>query len=386
MILLVVDTQKGCFNENLYLFETIKKNIKQLISLARENNVEVVYVQHDDGPGTDLDKSADNYEIYEEFAPRDGEKCFEKNVNSAFHPMTGLTEYLQSKGEKDIIAIGVSTDYCMDATVKSGFEKGFNIIIPEYTNSTYDNPYFDKEAAYHYFNDFMWNKRYAKVISFEQAVQLLQSKDNKKNPWEEISLETYEKHMSLDSVKQLQLMNRIMKSQFEDYPVDTVMILGIAGGNGLEHIDIKKYKKVYGVDINELYLQETQKRYSNLADILQCLHLDIVCETEKLPQSQLLVANLLIEYIGYDAFVRAVNIINPEYISCVIQINTDEEMWVSDSPYIHAFDGLDEIHHQMESDVLNEKMNSIGFKLILQDMTELPNSKALVRQDYQKMI
>ena len=386
MILLVVDTQKGCFNENLYLFETIKKNIKHLITLARENNVEVVYVQHDDGPGTDLDKSADNYEIYEEFAPRDGEKRFEKNVNSAFHPMTGLTEYLQSKGEKDIIAIGVSTDYCMDATVKSGFERGFNIIIPEYTNSTYDNPYFDKEAAYHYFNDFMWNKRYAKVISFEQAIQLLQSKDNKKNPWEEISLETYEKHMSLDSVKQLQLMNRIMKSQFEDYPVDTVMILGIAGGNGLEHIDIKKYKNVYGVDINELYLQETQKRYSNLADILQCLHLDIVCETEKLPQSQLLVANLLIEYIGYDAFVRAVNIINPEYISCVIQINTDEEMWVSDSPYIHAFDDLDEIHHQMESDVLNEKMNSIGFKLILQDMTELPNSKALVRLDYQKMI
>ena len=386
MILLVVDTQKGCFNENLYLFETIKKNIKQLITLARENNVEVVYVQHDDGPGTDLDKSADNYEIYEEFAPRDGEKRFEKNVNSAFHPMTGLTEYLQSKGEKDIIAIGVSTDYCMDATVKSGFEKGFNIIIPEYTNSTYDNPYFDKEAAYHYYNDFMWNKRYAKVISFKQATELLQSKDNKKNPWEEISLETYEKHMSLDSVKQLQLMNRIMKSQFEDYPVDTVMILGIAGGNGLEHIDIKKYKNVYGVDINELYLQETQKRYSNLADILQCLHLDIVCETEKLPQSQLLVANLLIEYIGYDAFVRAVNIINPEYISCVIQINTDEEMWVSDSPYIHAFDGLDEIHHQMESDVLNEKMNSIGFKLILQDMTELPNSKALVRLDYQKMI
>lgn len=386
MILLVVDTQKGCFNENLYLFETIKKNIKQLITLARENNVEVVYVQHDDGPGTDLDKSADNYEIYEEFAPRDGEKRFEKNVNSAFHPMTGLTEYLQSKGEKDIIAIGVSTDYCMDATVKSGFERGFNIIIPEYTNSTYDNPYFDKEAAYHYYNDFMWNKRYAKVISFKQATELLQSKDNKKNPWEEISLETYEKHMSLDSVKQLQLMNRIMKSQFEDYPVDTVMILGIAGGNGLEHIDIKKYKNVYGVDINELYLQETQKRYSNLADILQCLHLDIVCETEKLPQSQLLVANLLIEYIGYDAFVRAVNIINPEYISCVIQINTDEEMWVSDSPYIHAFDGLDEIHHQMESDVLNEKMNSIGFKLILQDMTELPNSKALVRLDYKKMI
>ena len=52
MILLVVDTQKGCFDERLYAFETVRNNIKQLITTARENNVEVVYVQHDDGPGT----------------------------------------------------------------------------------------------------------------------------------------------------------------------------------------------------------------------------------------------------------------------------------------------------------------------------------------------
>jgi len=384
MILLVVDTQKGCFNENLYMFETVKENIKQLINTARENNVEVAYVQHDDGPGTDLDKSAENYEIYEEFAPREGEKCFEKNVNSSFHPMTGLTEYLQTKGEKDIIVIGVSTDYCMDATIKSGFEKGFNIFVPEYTNSTYDNPYFDKEAAYRYFNEFMWNKRYAKVISFEQAVQLLQSCDNKKNPWEEISLETYERHMSLDSVKQLQEMNRIMKDQLDVYPAETVMILGIAGGNGLEHIKKDKYKTVYGVDINESYLQKTKNRYLDLSDILQCLHLDIVSETDKLPHSDLLIANLLVEYIGYDAFVRAIKKINPEYISCVIQINTDEEMWVSDSPYIHAFDSLDKIHHQMEAETVNKKMKSIGYKLILQDTKDLPNGKALIRLDYQR--
>ena len=384
MILLVVDTQKGCFNENLYMFETVKENIKQLINTARENNVEVAYVQHDDGPGTDLDKTAENYEIYEEFAPREGEKCFEKNVNSSFHPMTGLTEYLQTKGEKDIIVIGVSTDYCMDATIKSGFEKGFNLFVPEYTNSTYDNPYFDKEAAYRYFNEFMWNKRYAKVISFEQAVQLLQSCDNKKNPWEEISLETYERHMSLDSVKQLQEMNRIMKDQLDVYPAETVMILGIAGGNGLEHIKKDKYKTVYGVDINESYLQKTKNRYLDLSDILQCLHLDIVSETDKLPHSDLLIANLLVEYIGYDAFVRAIKKINPEYISCVIQINTDEEMWVSDSPYIHAFDSLDKIHHQMEAETVNKKMKSIGYELILQDTKDLPNGKALIRLDYQR--
>ena len=36
MILLVVDTQKGCFDERLYAFETVRKNIKQLITIARE--------------------------------------------------------------------------------------------------------------------------------------------------------------------------------------------------------------------------------------------------------------------------------------------------------------------------------------------------------------
>ena len=55
------------------------------------------------------------------------------------------------------------------------------------------------------------------------------------NPWEEISLEDYENHMSLDSVNQLQTMNAIMKEQFSAYAADTAMILGVAGGNGLEH-------------------------------------------------------------------------------------------------------------------------------------------------------
>ena len=204
------------------------------------------------------------------------------------------------------------------------------------------------------------------------------------NPWKEISLDDYEKHMSLDSVKQLQAMNAIMKEQFSAYPVDTATVLGIAGGNGLEHVSPDKYRKVFGVDINADYLRAVAQRYTELSGVLECLHIDLINETEKLPQAQFLIANLLIEYIGYEAFQRAVLQTAPEYVSCVIQINTDEEQWVSESPYLHAFDRLDEVHHQMEESALTAAMNEIGYSLILQESCLLPNGKALVRLDYRK--
>jgi hypothetical protein len=37
------------------------------------------------------------------------------------------------------------------------------------------DPYFDKETAYKYYNEFMWGTRYAKIITVEKAIQLLKS-------------------------------------------------------------------------------------------------------------------------------------------------------------------------------------------------------------------
>ena len=204
------------------------------------------------------------------------------------------------------------------------------------------------------------------------------------NPWEEISLDDYEKHMSLDSVSELQAIDSIMKEQFAVYPVETAAVLGIAGRNGLEDLGTDKFRTVYGIDINADYLRAVSQRYTQLSEVLECLHIDLINEAEKLPQAQLLIANLLIEYIGYGAFQRAVLQTAPLYVSCVIQINTDEEQWVSESPYLRAFDRLDEVHHQMEEETLSAAMNDIGYSLILKATYPLPNGKALVRLDFKK--
>lgn len=135
-----------------------------------------------------------------------------------------------------------------------------------------------------------------------------------KNPWEEISLDDYENHMKLGSVMQLQSLNKMMKGQFDAYPVSSVMILGIAGGNGLEHVQKEKFEKVYGIDVNAAYLRETVSRYPELNGVLECLCRDLTDEEAELPEADMIIANLLIEYIGYERFRKTVQKVNPEYV------------------------------------------------------------------------
>lgn len=201
------------------------------------------------------------------------------------------------------------------------------------------------------------------------------------NPWEEISLEDYENHMKLDSVMQLQAMNEIMRGQFEAYPANSVMILGIAGGNGLEHLPKDKFKKVYGIDINSAYLKEAINRYPELNGILECLCKNLIEDAKKLPKADMIIANLLIEYIGYDCFQKTIQQVKPAYISCVIQINA-ENSWVSASPYLHVFDRLERVHHQMEEKALKDILLEIDYHMIKISKCKLPNGKKLVQMDF----
>ena len=101
---------------------------------------------------------------------------------------------------------------------------------------------------------------------------------------------------------QLQALNTMMKEQFSACSVSTVMILGVAGGNGLEHIRIDRFKKVYGIDVNASYLEAAANRYPDLEGVLECLCVDLREEASRLPPADLLLADLLIEYIGCKCF------------------------------------------------------------------------------------
>lgn len=92
---------------------------------------------------------------------------------------------------------------------------------------------------------------------------------------------------------------------------------------------------------------------------------------------------MLIEYIGYECFQKAIQQVNPKYVSCIIQINI-EVNWVSDSPYLHVFDRLEQVHHQMKSDALEKAMLEIDYHEIRTLEHMLPNGKKLVQIDFER--
>ncbi len=170
-ILLVVDVQTQLILWHPYNESNVIRNIERLIGCCREKGIEVVYVRHDDGPGSKLECGTDGWQIFHEIAPQ-GEHVFDKEYNSAFLH-TGLKQYLDSRNINNIILVGMQTEYCIDATCKAAFEHGFSIIIPEQTNTTFDNQYMNAKTLYEFYHYQIWQNRFARVLPMEEVEQLI---------------------------------------------------------------------------------------------------------------------------------------------------------------------------------------------------------------------
>ncbi len=171
MILLVIDMQKGLVDEELYDFDNFMDRTTRLIDAARNNNVEVIFVQHDAGPESGMTFGDEAFEIDDRVKPKQGEKVFVKTINSCFGN-ADFKKYMEQQKDRRLMVIGLQTNYCIDCTVKSAFERGFEVIIPEGTNSTFDNDYMTGETTVRYYNEDVWEEL-VESVTFEEALGLL---------------------------------------------------------------------------------------------------------------------------------------------------------------------------------------------------------------------
>ena len=172
MVLLVVDMQKGLADSALYAYDRFMEKIVRLIGSARKNKVEVIYMQHDAGPDSGLSVGDEDFAIADAVKPEADEKVFVKTINSCFGNRD-FREYMETQADKRLMIIGLQTDYCIDATVKSAFERGYRVIVPEGTNSTFDNDFMTGEMTYRYYNEEIWPDCFAQCVPFDEALAMI---------------------------------------------------------------------------------------------------------------------------------------------------------------------------------------------------------------------
>ena len=157
--------------------------------------------------------------------------------------------------------------------------------------------------------------------------------------------------------------------------------MGIAGGNGLEHIDNNISKYVIGIDINKEYLDVAFNRYRDKIDSLKLLELDITEETNQICRVDFIWAALVLEYAGIDKCLEFAynNILHGGHLIVTIQANNNLQ---SVSPTeVESVKKTGTIFTAIDPEIMLAKSKEIGFTLVAQEANQLPNGKSFLTFD-----
>lgn len=167
--LLTIDVQQAMITGVMYRERDVLDNILHLLAAARSAGILVVFVRHDYGAGHEWAMGTPGWQIWEELAPLENELIVDKRRSSAFLG-TRLAIILREQGIKDVIITGVHTEYCINAAVLGACDQGFNVTIPELTNTTHGNEYMTAPVLYEYYHRKIWQGRYATVTPLEDVI------------------------------------------------------------------------------------------------------------------------------------------------------------------------------------------------------------------------
>jgi nicotinamidase-related amidase len=104
--------------------EAAMAECQTLLAKARKAGAHVIHIQHDAGPGSPYDVTAEIGEIADAVAPEKGEWLVTKLYPSSFE-QTALHEELQRRGVKNLVYAGFMTHMCVNSTARAGFNHGY---------------------------------------------------------------------------------------------------------------------------------------------------------------------------------------------------------------------------------------------------------------------
>lgn len=154
--LLVVDVQEGMFNETtpVYNGRALLQKIKSLINKARKENLEIIYVRHNNGKGDVLEFGKPLWEIHKDIYPNENEVIIDKTTPDSFYN-TKLQVVLKKNGIKNLYIYGIQTEACVDTTCRRAFSLGYHVTLVADAHSTWDKDDLTASQIIHHHNDIL---------------------------------------------------------------------------------------------------------------------------------------------------------------------------------------------------------------------------------------
>ena len=139
--LLLIDIQKG-LDEAEHWGERrnnpeAEANCRRLLDFFRYRDMPLYHIQHcSTNPDSPLFPGKEGNAIKEIVAPLGNETIIQKNTNSAFVG-TDLENRLNNEGIAKLIVVGLTTDHCVSATVRTAADLGFIVTLVSDATATY---------------------------------------------------------------------------------------------------------------------------------------------------------------------------------------------------------------------------------------------------------
>jgi hypothetical protein len=196
------------------------------------------------------------------------------------------------------------------------------------------------------------------------------------SPWLAISLEDYEGHMSSDNVRQLAALSDLFKRALDLCAPESLAVVGVAGGNGLERVDPAVTKKIVGLDINAGYLAAVRQRYATLPGLELCCA-DLADAPLSLPPVELVHAALIFEHTGLGRCLEnTMLLVAPGgKLSVVLQLPSAAEQGVTPTGYA-SMQALRDSFALIDVTQFRLQLEAKGFRLFHQEQRSLPSGKA----------
>ncbi len=155
-VLLIIDMQvKGFENSKQYNDTAIVNRINILAHTIRENNGQVIFIQHDGTPEQGYAPGSPGWEIMPSLIRSDSDLVINKTICDAFYS-TSLKEKLDELKVSQLFITGSASDFCVDTTIRSAISKDYNVVVVSDCHTTKHRPHLDAPAIIEHHN-YVWN-------------------------------------------------------------------------------------------------------------------------------------------------------------------------------------------------------------------------------------